>query len=66
VFVCEHGSVKCLVAASYFNRGAQSRGLTDRDNLPGVLSDYARGRDAILKQVDSLLDELAAEPHRER
>jgi protein-tyrosine-phosphatase len=27
VFVCEHGSVKSLVAASYFNRRAQERGL---------------------------------------
>jgi arsenate reductase (thioredoxin) len=30
VFVCEHGSVKSLVAASYFNRNAQSRGLPYR------------------------------------
>jgi arsenate reductase len=27
VFVCEHGSVKSLIAASYFNRSAKARGL---------------------------------------
>lgn len=125
VFVCEHGSVKSLVAASYFNRSAQSRGLPYRavargtapdrsvpaavqaglraigldvssyvpqlfqvsdlqdaslvvsfdqdiaatirgrvrhlqwDNLPAVLADYARGRDAIVEQVDSLVEALA-------
>jgi hypothetical protein len=30
------------------------------DNLPGVLADYARGRDEIVRHVDALLDELAA------
>jgi arsenate reductase len=30
VFVCEHGSVKSLIAASYFNRSAQARGLPYR------------------------------------
>lgn len=27
VFVCEHGSAKSLIAASYFNRSARARGL---------------------------------------
>jgi protein-tyrosine-phosphatase len=125
VFVCEHDSVKSLVAMEYFNRGAQERGLAYRavgrgtapepivpssvreglhaagfdvshfvprllgpsdveeaslvvsfdqdiakivggkarhfawDNLPGVLTDYARGRDEIVRHVDDLIDELA-------
>jgi protein-tyrosine-phosphatase len=124
VFVCEHGSVKSLVAALYFNRRAEERGLPYRatargtapdsavpapvrdglqadgfavlgfvprllrasdvedaavvvsfdqdiakvvggralylkwDNLPGVLADYARGRDAIISQIDTLVSEL--------
>jgi len=124
VFVCEHGSVKSLVASVYFNRRAQERGLPYRavargvapdstvptpvreglrgdgfkvsdfvpqllqasdadhaalvvsfdqeitkmvdgrtrylkwDDLPGVLADYARGRDAIVRQVDALVAEL--------
>jgi len=125
VFVCEHGSVKSLVAASYFNRAATARGLPfdaiargtrpertvprivqtglseaglnvsqyvpqkfvasdlsgaslvvsfDQDieatvdgkvrhlkwdNLPGVLADYPRGRDAIVQRVNALIDALA-------
>jgi protein-tyrosine-phosphatase len=125
VFVCEHGSVKSLVAMMYFNRSVEERGLPYRavargtapepvvpaavrdglradgfvvsaftprrfdasdadhallvvsfdqdltktldsrvryvkwDDLPGVLSDYARGRAAILRHVDELIDELA-------
>jgi arsenate reductase (thioredoxin) len=125
VFVCQHGSVKSLIAMLYFNRSAQERGLPYRavargtapepsvpgpvraglqaggfdvsrfvpqlfkasdvnhaslvvsfdqdiakivggrarhlrwDNLPGVLGDYVRGRDAIVRHVDSLVDELA-------
>ena len=132
VFVCEHGSVKSLIAASYFNRRAQAKGLSVRaiargvtpeptvplpvrnglyaagfdvsgyipqlleasdisgatlvvsfdedisdavegrtrylkwDNLPAVLSDYARGKDAIGKQVDRLMYELAGGRHHER
>ena len=124
VFVCEHGSVKSLIAMLYFNRSAQERGLPYRavargtapeptvpvpvreglhaegfdvsefvpqlfkasdvdgaslvvsfdqdidatvggrarhlrwDNLPGVLANYARGRDEIVRHVDALLDEL--------
>jgi arsenate reductase len=124
VFVCEHGSVKSLIAMVYFNRGARERGLPYRavargtspesivpgpvreglrangfdvskfvpqlfkvsdvedaalvvsfdqdiektvgarvrhmswDNLPGVLAEYARGRDEIVRHVDALLDEL--------
>jgi hypothetical protein len=125
VFVCEHGSVKSLIAASYFNQRAKAKGLNVRaiargvapeptvspvvrdglraagfevsgyrpevpaesdvngatlivsfdedvsntvagrarylqwDNLPGVLSNYARGKDAIVVQVDLLVGELA-------
>jgi arsenate reductase (thioredoxin) len=125
VFVCEHGSVKSLVATVYFNRRAHERGLPYRavargttpeptvpppvrkglqadgfeisdfvpqlltasdlndaalvvsfdqditkivgsrvrhlkwDNLPGVLADYARARDAIVSQIDALVDALA-------
>jgi len=124
VFVCEHGSVKSLVASLYFNRRAQERDLPYRavargvtpdstvptpvreglqadgfkvsdfapqlfqasdadhavlvvsfdqeitkmvdgrtrylkwDDLPGVLADYPRGRDAIIRQIDALIDEL--------
>jgi protein-tyrosine-phosphatase len=125
VFVCEHGSVKSLIAMAYFNRRAQERGLANRavargtapepivpgsvreglrtdgfdvsefvpqlfeamdvddallvvsfdqdiattvggrarhfrwDNLSGVLTDYASGRHAIVRQVDELINELA-------
>jgi arsenate reductase (thioredoxin) len=125
VFVCEHGSVKSLVAMEYFNRRSQERGLPYRavargiapeatvpavvreglhadgfdvygfvprllsasdvddvtfvvsfdediaktvggrapyvkwDDLPGVLANYARGRDAIVSQVDALIEALA-------
>lgn len=125
VFVCEHGSVKSLVAMEHFNRKAQARGLPYRavargmapertvpaavraglrsdgfktrafapqrftapdvdhavlvvsfdqdvtaivgsnvphqmwDNLPAVLTDYSRGRDAIVARIDFLIDELA-------
>jgi len=125
VFVCEHGSVKSLVAMEHFNRKAQQRGLpyravargtapeptvpapvrqglhtdgfdvssfvpqllraTDFDNvalvvsfdddimkmvgartrylkwddLPGVLGNYPRGREAIIRHVDALIETLA-------
>jgi arsenate reductase len=125
VFVCEHGSVKSLIAMDYFNRRAQERGLAYRavargtapettvpssvreglrgdgfvvsgfvprlftasdvheaslvvsfdqdvakivggrarhlrwDNLPGVLADYGRGRDEIVRHVDELIEDLA-------
>jgi len=127
VFVCEHGSVKSLVGAVYFNRWAEQRGLPYRavargvvpdsavpapvrdglrtdgfkvsafvpqalrasdvahawlvvsfdqdvtkvvgstrylkwDGLPGVLADYPRGRDVIVRRVDALVDELARTP----
>lgn len=124
--MCEHGSVKSLIAASYFNKRAKAKGLSVRaiargvapepavppvvrdglraagidvsgyrpqllaasdlsgatvivsfdedlsdtvagrtryqkwDNLPGVLANYPRGKDAIVAQIDSLVDELAA------
>ncbi|MGH8132157.1 MAG: hypothetical protein ACRETP_02835 [Steroidobacteraceae bacterium] len=125
VFVCEHGSVKSLVAMQHFNRMAKERGLPYRaiargmapertvpvavraglsadgfemsdflpqrlmasdvdhaalvvsfdqditaivagrarhlawNNLPAVLTDYPRGRDAIVARINALLDELA-------
>jgi arsenate reductase (thioredoxin) len=125
VFVCEHGSVKSLVAMEYFNRSAKARGVPYRavargtapeltvpkavrdglrsagfdvsafeprkfevsdvdraslivsfdqdvetvvgararylkwDDLPGVLTDYTRGKDEIVRHVDALIDELA-------
>lgn len=39
VFVCEHGSVKSLVGAVYFNRWAEQRGLTYRAVARGVAPD---------------------------
>ena len=125
VFVCEHGSVKSLVAMQHFNRRSRERGLPYRavargiapeatvpavvreglhadgfdvsgfvpgllsasdvddvtlvvsfdediaqtvggrarylkwDDLPGVLANYPRGRDAIVSQVDALIEALA-------
>jgi len=125
VFVCEHGSVKSLIATEYFNRRVKARGVAYRavargtapertvpksvrdglrsdgfdvsafeprkfeasdvdraslivsfdqdiasivgaqtrylkwDDLPGVLTDYTRGKDEIVRHVDALIDELA-------
>jgi len=125
VFVCEHGSVKSLVAMEYFNRSAKARGVPYRavargtapeptvpkavrdglrsdgfdvsafeprkfegsdvdraslivsfdqdiasivgaqtrylkwDDLLRVLTDYARGKDEIVRHVEALIDELA-------
>ena len=65
VFVCEHGSVKSLVAMEYFNRGAKARALAYRAVArgtapePKVLTNYTRGKEAIVRHVDALLDELA-------
>jgi arsenate reductase (thioredoxin) len=125
VFVCEHGTVKSLVAMEYFNRRSKDRGLPYRavargtapepalpaavreglhadgfdvsgfvprllsasdvdgvalvvsfddditntvggrarylkwDDLPGVLTDHPRGRDAIVRRVDALIEALA-------
>jgi protein-tyrosine-phosphatase len=36
VFVCEHGSVKSLIAMLYFNRSAQERGLPYRAIARGI------------------------------
>ena len=126
VFVCEHGSVKSLVAMVYFNHMAQERGLAYRavargtapepsvpspvrdglladgidvstfqprqfkasdldraslvvsfdqnvgdivgararylqwDDLPGVLTDFARGRDEIVRHDEEWINELAS------
>jgi len=128
VFVCEHGSVKSLVASLYFNQRARERGLPYRavargvapestvplsvrrglqadgfqlsdfapqafeaseadraalvvsfdqdiarmvhgktrhlkwDDLPEVVADYPHGRDAIVRKVDALIDELSRKP----
>ena len=39
VFVCEHGSVKSLIAASYFIRRARERGLAVRAVARGAAPD---------------------------
>ncbi len=39
VFVCEHGSAKSLVAASWFNRLAQEQGLAVRSSARGRVPD---------------------------
>jgi arsenate reductase len=39
VFVCEHGSVKSLIAASYFNRGAKERGIPFAAVARGIAPD---------------------------
>lgn len=41
VFVCEHGSVKSLMAASHFNRLAEARGISMRAISRGVTPDAA-------------------------
>jgi len=41
VFVCEHGSVKSLIAASLFDRAAEKRGLPFRAVSRGVSPDDA-------------------------
>jgi arsenate reductase len=41
VMVCEHGSVKSLMAASLFNRAAEQRGLPFRAIARGVSPDTA-------------------------
>src|SRR4051812_39669621 len=53
LFVCEHGNVKSLMAASYFNQIARERGLhahavargtaPDSDSVPPVIADGLRG-----------------------
>ena len=122
LFVCEHGSVKSLIAAEYFNQHAKARGLpfvaiargtspapipkavraglqpagfdvagfepnrsplrkylayrgwfpdqdigaqvggravyAQWDHLPAVSEDFGRGRDAIVRRVDALIEEL--------
>jgi hypothetical protein len=41
VFVCEHGSVKSLIAASLFNQAAAARSLPFRAMARGVIPDQA-------------------------
>jgi protein-tyrosine-phosphatase len=52
VFVCEHGSVKSLMAQEWFNRLARERGVSLRavsrgtapdSSVPAAVSDYLRG-----------------------
>jgi protein-tyrosine-phosphatase len=47
VFVCEHGSAKSVMAAAYFNRAAQERGIAARAVARGVTPD-ARVPDRIV------------------
>jgi arsenate reductase (thioredoxin) len=39
VFLCEHGAVKSVMAAAYFNRAAQERGIAVRAVARGVTPD---------------------------
>jgi hypothetical protein len=39
VFVCEHGSVRSLIAMDYFNRSAGERGLAYRAGARGTAPD---------------------------
>ena len=41
VFVCEHGSVKSLIASLYFNQRAQQRGLPFKAVARGTAPDSA-------------------------
>jgi hypothetical protein len=50
VFVCEHGSVKSMIAALWFNRLASERGLRIRAESRGVDPD-ARIPDAIARHL---------------
>jgi arsenate reductase (thioredoxin) len=53
LFVCEHGNVKSLMAASYFNQLAQERGLSlraisrgsapDSDTVPAAIREALKG-----------------------
>ncbi|SRR5258708_21944166 len=70
VFVCEHGSVKSLVATEYFNRRAKAQGVPYRAvargtaperTVPKAVRDGLRsdGFDEIVRHVEALIDELA-------
>jgi arsenate reductase len=50
IIVCEHGSVKSLIAASLFNKEAQARGLPFRAAARGISPDAAVPK----KVVDAL------------
>ncbi|MGB5132925.1 MAG: hypothetical protein WBO00_09940 [Steroidobacteraceae bacterium] len=65
--VCEHGSVKSLIAASLFDRAAGQRGLPFRavsrgvnpeQHVPPASVDCAAARAAFQRHIDTLLDEL--------
>ena len=49
LFVCEHGNVKSLMAASYFNQLARERGLPFRGIARGVAPDSTSVPDAIVE-----------------
>lgn len=50
VFVCEHGSVKSLIASELFNRAASERGLPIRSVSRGIQPD-ARVPERILERL---------------
>lgn len=51
LFVCEHGNVKSLMAASYFNRMAEERGLPFRGVSRGSAPDSTTVPDAIVRAL---------------
>ena len=51
LFVCEHGNVKSLMAASYFNRLASQRGVPDRAITRGTAPDSTTVPPAIVAQL---------------
>jgi len=53
LFVCEHGNVKSLMAASYFNEIARARGLTMRALSRGSAPDSDTVPDAIRSQLQA-------------
>ena len=73
VFVCEHGNVKSLMAASCFNQLAEQRGLPFRavsrgvapdsierwTDVPAASSDFDAARASLKAHVAALLDRLA-------
>jgi arsenate reductase (thioredoxin) len=51
LFVCEHGNVKSLMAASYFNQLAQARGLPFQAVSRGLAPDSATVPDFVKKPM---------------
>jgi hypothetical protein len=48
VFVCEHGSVKSLIASTYFNQRAKARGLAFAAVARGACGSLVRWRSGLL------------------